>query len=115
MEMEIINVGNFTKVELQNPCKERGLNVGKKASKVDLQIALQAYEDVKRLQAAIEDYDTEEDLGPIEDENYDPEKNTELTEEHPCPLRRIMIPRMERYQKYYIVINTDINGKRELI
>ncbi|KAJ1090967.1 hypothetical protein NDU88_004095 [Pleurodeles waltl] len=59
-----MDVVSFTKVELQKRCEEWGLNVSRKASKVDLQIALQAYEEVKRLQAATKEDDPEGDLEP---------------------------------------------------
>ncbi|KAJ1180561.1 hypothetical protein NDU88_005782 [Pleurodeles waltl] len=61
--MERTNVDNL-RAELKRLFKERGLNVGKKDSKVDLQIALQAHEEVKRMQAATKEDDPEGDLEP---------------------------------------------------
>ncbi|KAJ1131332.1 hypothetical protein NDU88_009669 [Pleurodeles waltl] len=75
-QMKLINVDNLTKVKLQRLCKKSGLNVSKNIFKVDLQLALQAYEEVKRLQAVTEEDDPEEDLELNKDEN--PEENPEL-------------------------------------
>ncbi|KAJ1155537.1 hypothetical protein NDU88_008266 [Pleurodeles waltl] len=80
--MKLINVDNLTKFELQKRCK-KGLNMSRKDSKVNLQIALFAYKEVKRLQAVTEEDDLEGDLGP--DEKEIPEENLELQKEHPCP------------------------------
>ncbi|KAJ1214257.1 hypothetical protein NDU88_001882 [Pleurodeles waltl] len=65
-------------------CQERGLIVDRKASEVDLQIALQAYEEVKWQQAVTEENDPERDLGLNEDEDQDPEANPELKEKKTC-------------------------------
>ncbi|KAJ1127051.1 hypothetical protein NDU88_005457 [Pleurodeles waltl] len=91
--MELIN-DYITKVELQKLCKERGLNVGKNVSKVDLQIALQTYEEVKWLQGVAEEDDREGGLGHDEEENPDPEENPEQQEKPYYPQRRIRMPRM---------------------
>ncbi|KAJ1216143.1 hypothetical protein NDU88_003749 [Pleurodeles waltl] len=76
---------NLNKAELQKLCKEKGLKVGKKASKVDLQIALQVYEEVKRLQTATEEDDPEGDLGLDGEEDKGSQENQGLQEEYPCP------------------------------
>ncbi|KAJ1135243.1 hypothetical protein NDU88_001687 [Pleurodeles waltl] len=60
-EMDRISVDSLNKAELQKLCKERRLKVGKKASKVGLQKAIRAYEQVKRLQTATEEDDPEGD------------------------------------------------------
>ncbi|KAJ1160643.1 hypothetical protein NDU88_001138 [Pleurodeles waltl] len=78
---ELVNVNNLTKVELQNLCKERGLNVGKKVSKVGLQSALRTYGELKRKQAVAPEDDDEGDLRPNEDENQDPVENPELPQQ----------------------------------
>ncbi|KAJ1125246.1 hypothetical protein NDU88_003680 [Pleurodeles waltl] len=69
MVMERMNIGNLSRAELQSLCKERGLNAGRKTSKVDLQLALRAYEEAKRLEAVIEEDDPEEHLSLNEDED----------------------------------------------
>ncbi|KAJ1125730.1 hypothetical protein NDU88_004153 [Pleurodeles waltl] len=84
MELELINFNNLTKVEMQTLCKERGLNVNKKASKVDLQVAVQDYEKVKKMQAAASE-DDEGDLGPNENEDQDREEKPELQGKPSCP------------------------------
>ncbi|KAJ1158929.1 hypothetical protein NDU88_011601 [Pleurodeles waltl] len=66
--MDLIKADILTKAELQMFCKERGLKVGKKTSKVDLQIALELYEEVKRLQTATDEDNPEGDLGLDEEE-----------------------------------------------
>ena len=47
MGMELINVDNLSRVELQNLCKPRGVHVGTKATEMELQIAIRAFEEVK--------------------------------------------------------------------
>ncbi|KAJ1123030.1 hypothetical protein NDU88_001503 [Pleurodeles waltl] len=75
IEMDLVNVDILNKAELQTLCKERGLKAGKKASKVDLQIAFWAYEAVKRLQTATEEEDPEGDLRLDEEEDQGPQEN----------------------------------------
>ncbi|KAJ1195285.1 hypothetical protein NDU88_004566 [Pleurodeles waltl] len=73
--MDLINFNSLNEAELQKLCKKRKLNVGKKASKVDLQIALWAYEEVKWLQTAAEEDDLAWDLGVDEEEDQGPQEN----------------------------------------
>ncbi|KAJ1107530.1 hypothetical protein NDU88_004920 [Pleurodeles waltl] len=83
--MELTDADSLFKADLRKLCKEMGLHMGKKAFKVDLQIAFRAYEEVKRLQAVTEEDDLEWGMGPNEEDNPYPKGNRELQEEHPCP------------------------------
>ncbi|KAJ1137664.1 hypothetical protein NDU88_004062 [Pleurodeles waltl] len=48
------HIAYYTLMEPKEFCKERALNEGRNASMVDIYIALQAYEKVKRLQETTE-------------------------------------------------------------
>ncbi|KAJ1156588.1 hypothetical protein NDU88_009306 [Pleurodeles waltl] len=47
---ELLMMDDLSKAELQMHCKEKGLNAGKRITKVDLQVAHCAYEKVRRMQ-----------------------------------------------------------------
>ncbi|KAJ1214123.1 hypothetical protein NDU88_001750 [Pleurodeles waltl] len=78
MVMKLIIVDNLNRPELQRHCRERELIVGKKASNVDMQTTVQAYENVKRMQAATVKDDPKEDMDLNKDEKQDPESDPEL-------------------------------------
>ncbi|KAJ1121199.1 hypothetical protein NDU88_009321 [Pleurodeles waltl] len=74
MEVGACNFDTFSRAELLNLCKQKGLNEGEGATKLDLQVALGALEEEQRRWATSE----ENEMDDREEEGEDPAQNFEL-------------------------------------
>ncbi|KAJ1119288.1 hypothetical protein NDU88_007474 [Pleurodeles waltl] len=84
MEMEPCNFDNFSRAEQLKLCKQKGLKADNSAIKLDLQVALMAFEQVQRRHTSSQEDevdDNEEEEEQTEDEEReDPTKGLEQPE-----------------------------------
>ncbi|KAJ1208594.1 hypothetical protein NDU88_003977 [Pleurodeles waltl] len=79
MKVERLNVGNLDRPDLQKLCKERGLHAGKKATKLELQLAPWAFEEDTRMQSQLKDSEDEDpNVGSLKEGELDLEMENDL-------------------------------------